>query len=415
MAEAKMIEYHPMNDLKTSSLEYHSRKPAGKLQIKITKPIRSVDDLSLAYTPGVAEPCLEISKDVKKAYQYTNKNNLVAVVSNGSAVLGLGDIGALASKPVMEGKAVLFKHFAGVDAVDIEIDEKNPVKLANIIEAISPSFGGINLEDIKAPECFVVEEILKKKLSIPVFHDDLHGTAVIVSAGLLNALEIVNKKIEEVKVVMTGAGAAGIAIAKLITALGVKKSNLFMFDSKGLITANREVNKYKAEFAQETDQSPVCQETLKGADVFIGVSKANLLTPEMVQSMAKKPILFAMANPNPEIAYQVAKAAVPERIMATGRSDYPNQVNNVLCFPYIFRGALDSGAKEINEDMKLAAVKAIAKLAHEPATPEVEKIYKTKLKFGPEYILPKPFDKRLKDIVSRAVSKAAVDSGGTTI
>lgn len=404
-----------MKNLKTRSLEYHSKKPAGKIQLSITKPVESVDDLSLAYTPGVAEPCREIEKDKSEAYKYTNKGNLVAVISNGTAVLGLGDIGAEASKPVMEGKSVLFKHFAGVDSIDIEVDEKDPEKLAAIIEAISPSFGGINLEDIKAPECFRVEEILKERLSIPVFHDDQHGTAVIVGAGLVNALEIAGKKIDQVKVVMTGAGAAGIAIAKLIVNLGVCKENLFMFDSQGLITTSREVNKYKAEFAQNMEDSPLCREVLVGADVFIGVSKANLLTSEMVKKMARKPIIFAMANPDPEIKYEVAKKAVPDVIMATGRSDYPNQVNNVLCFPFLFRGALDVRAREINEEMELAAVKAIARLAKEPVTKEVEEIYQTKLRFGPEYILPKPFDKRLLKAVSEAVSKVAVDTGVANI
>jgi malate dehydrogenase (oxaloacetate-decarboxylating)(NADP+) len=411
--EYDRIPIRVMEDFKTQALKYHQSKPAGKIQIQISKPVKSVKHLSLAYTPGVAEPCREIEKNPELAYQYTNKGNLVAVISNGTAVLGLGDIGALAGKPVMEGKAVLFKHFANVNSVDIEVNEKDPKKLIEIIEAISPSFGGINLEDIKAPECFKVEEVLKQRLSIPVFHDDQHGTAVVTSAALLNALEIASKDIDKIKVVMIGAGAAGIAIANLILALGVKKKNLFMFDSQGLITRSRKVNKYKQAFAQNVGEQITYGQALKEADVFIGVSKANLLTGKMIKSMAKKPIVFAMANPDPEIKYELAKKEVPDLIMATGRSDYPNQVNNVLCFPFLFRGALDARAREINQEMKLAAVKAIAKLAKEPVTKEVERIYKRKFKFGPDYILPKPFDKRLLLRVSKAVSKAAVESGVT--
>jgi malate dehydrogenase (oxaloacetate-decarboxylating)(NADP+) len=400
-----------MANLKTQALKYHQSKPAGKIQIQISKPVKSVKHLSLAYTPGVAEPCREIEKNPEQAYKYTNIGNLVAVISNGTAVLGLGDIGALAGKPVMEGKAVLFKHFANVNSVDIEVDEKDPKKLIEIIEAISPSFGGINLEDIKAPECFVVEEALKQRLSIPVFHDDQHGTAVVTSAALLNALEIASKEIDKVKVVMIGAGAAGIAIANLIVALGVKKKNIFMFDSQGLITKSRKVNKYKKPFAQNTEEQITYGQALDGADVFIGVSKADLVTAKMIKLMANKPIVFAMANPDPEIKYELAKKAVPDLIMATGRSDYPNQVNNVLCFPFLFRGALDVKAREINQEMKLAAVKAIAKLAKEPVTKEIEKIYKRKFKFGPDYILPKPFDKRLLPRISKAVKESAIESG----
>lgn len=398
--------------LKKEALEYHSQFPAGKIKIVPTKPCTNAQELSLAYTPGVAFPCLEIKEEAERAYDYTAKGNLVGVVSNGTAVLGLGDIGALGGKPVMEGKGVLFKRFAGIDVFDLEIKEKEAEKFIEIVTSLEPTFGGINLEDIKAPECFFIEEELKKKMSIPVFHDDQHGTAVIVAAALINALEIVKKKIEEVKIVFSGGGAAGIATANLLLELGASKNNIFMCDSKGLITTKRigEVNEYKAKFAQESDLT-LLAEVLKGGDVFIGVSKGNLVTGEMVKSMNPKPIIFALANPIPEISYEEAKQAVPEAIVATGRSDFPNQVNNVLGFPFIFRGALDVRAREINKEMKLAAVKALAKLAHRKVPKEVVKAYGREFSFGVDYIIPKPFDPRVLYYVAPAVAQAAMDSG----
>ncbi|MBT3814735.1 hypothetical protein HOE37_00115 [Candidatus Woesearchaeota archaeon] len=398
-------------DEKQKSLNYHSQKIPGKITVVPTKPCTTAEELSLAYTPGVAEPCLEIKNNPTDAYKYTARGNLVAVISNGTAVLGLGNIGALAGKPVMEGKGVLFKRFSGVDVFDLEINETDPQKFIEIVASLEPTFGGINLEDIKAPECFQIEEELIKKMNIPVFHDDQHGTAVITAAGLLNALQIAKKKIEEVKMVFSGAGAAAIACANLLVDLGAKKENIFMFDSKGLLTRGRlpELNKYKAKFVQENNHS--LTDAFVGADVFIGVSKGNIISQEMVKSMAKLPIVFAMANPTPEISYLDAKEAVPETIMATGRSDYPNQVNNVLGFPFIFRGALDVRATQINKEMKLAAVKALAELAHQPVPKEVVAAYGQDFSFGPDYIIPKPFDPRVLYHVAPAVAKAAMESG----
>tara|TARA_Y100000310_G_scaffold153901_1_gene153444 strand:+ start:11498 stop:12781 length:1284 start_codon:yes stop_codon:yes gene_type:complete len=393
----------------TKALEYHKKPTPGKISVTPTKSTKTAEELSLAYTPGVAEPCLEIEKNPTEAYKYTSKGNLVGVISNGTAVLGLGNIGALAGKPVMEGKGVLFKRFANVDVFDLEIEETNVGRFIAIVQALEPTFGGINLEDIKAPECFEIEEALIEKMSIPVFHDDQHGTAVIASAGLVNALEIAGKDISSVKIIFSGAGAAAIAIGKMLIDLGASKENMYMFDSKGLITIERDVNKYKAEFAQEKDQS--LSEALAGADVFIGVSKGGLLSKEMVNSMAVKPIVFAMANPNPEITYEDGKAAIPDIIMATGRSDYPNQVNNVLGFPFIFRGALDVRASVINKEMKLAAVHALASLAKEEFPSEIVSAYGRSFSFGSDYIIPKPFDPRVLYHVAPAVAKAAMDSG----
>ena len=394
------------------ALRYHSCGRPGKVEVIPTKPYNTQYDLSLAYTPGVAEPCLEIQKNLEDAYVYTAKCNLVAVISNGTAVLGLGDIGALAGKPVMEGKGLLFKVFADVDVFDIEVNEKDIEKVISTVEAISPTFGGINLEDIKAPECFEIEERLKQMLDIPVFHDDQHGTAIISGAGLLNALEITGKKIGKIKVVVNGAGAAAISCAKLYIHLGVKRENIYMLDSKGLITTKRtDLNKYKQEFAQDVPYSTLA-ETLKGADLFLGLSVGKVLTPDMLRTMAPDPIVFAMANPIPEIAYDEALAARPDVIMATGRSDYPNQINNVLGFPFIFRGALDVRAKTINEEMKLAAVYALAELAKEDVPEVVNVAYKvSNLAFGKEYIIPKPLDPRLITSVAPAVAKAAMDTG----
>ncbi len=394
------------------ALNYHSCGRPGKIEVIPSKPYNTQYDLSLAYTPGVAEPCLEIQKNPEDAYTYTSKCNLVAVISNGTAVLGLGDIGALAGKPVMEGKGLLFKVFADVDVFDIEVNEKNIDKFISTVEAIAPTFGGINLEDIKAPECFEIEERLKEKLDIPVFHDDQHGTAIISSAGLLNALEITGKKIEKIKVVINGAGAAAISCARLYKKLGVSGKNIFMFDSKGLIIKSRtDLNKYKLEFAQDIPAITLA-EALHGADMFLGLSVGKILTPEMLKTMAPNPVVFAMANPVPEIAYDEAVKARPDIIMATGRSDYPNQVNNVLGFPFIFRGALDVRARTINEEMKLAAAYALAKLAKEDVPEAVNVAYKVQnLTFGKEYIIPKPLDPRLITRVAPAVAKAAMETG----
>jgi malate dehydrogenase (oxaloacetate-decarboxylating)(NADP+) len=393
------------------ALNYHSQGTPGKVAVIPTKPCTTAKELSLAYTPGVAEPCLEIKNDPQNAYKYTAKRNLVAVISNGTAVLGLGNIGALAGKPVMEGKGVLFKRFAGIDVFDLEVNELDPKKFIEIVTSLEPTFGGINLEDIKAPECFQIEEELIEKMNIPVFHDDQHGTAVITAAGLLNALKIANKKIEEVKIVFSGAGAAAMACANLLLDLGADKNKIFMFDSKGLLTVERlpELNKYKAKFVQENELT--FSESFTGADVFIGVSQGNIVSQEMLKSMASFPIVFAMANPNPEISYPEAKEAVPEMIMATGRSDYPNQVNNVLGFPFIFRGALDVQATKINKEMKLAAVKALADLAHLPVPDSVAEAYGKTFSFGPDYIIPTPFDPRVLYHVAPAVAKAAMETG----
>lgn len=397
---------------KEEALRYHAEGKPGKIEVIPTKPHSTQTDLSLAYSPGVAEPCLEIEKNPHDAYEYTAKGNLVAVISNGTAVLGLGDIGPLAGKPVMEGKGLLFKIFAGIDVFDIEVNEKDPEKFIQTVKAISPTFGGINLEDIKAPECFEIETRLKNELDIPVMHDDQHGTAIISGAGLINALEIAGKKIEDVKIVVNGAGAASISCTKLYVMLGARKENIVMCDSKGVISTSRpDLNAAKREFATDRPIKTL-QEAVVGADVFLGLSVANVLTKEMVRSMNADPIVFALANPNPEISYADAMASRDDIIFATGRSDYPNQINNVLGFPYIFRGALDTHAKAINEEMKLAAVYAIADLAKEPVPDVVNAAYKLKrTTFGRDYILPKALDPRLLTRVSCAVAKAAIDSG----
>lgn len=395
-----------------AALDYHKAEPKGKIEVIPSKPHSTARDLSLAYSPGVAIPCLEIEKNPKTVYDYTGKGNLVAVISNGTAVLGLGNIGAEASKPVMEGKGLLFKIFADINVFDIEIDEKDPDKFIEIVKGIAPTFGGINLEDIKAPEAFYIEQRLKNELDIPLMHDDQHGTAIISAAALINALEIADKKIDEVKMVVNGAGAAAIACTKLYIELGLKKENILMCDSKGVINHKREnLTPEKIDFIAETDLETL-EDALKGADVFVGLSKGNVMTPEMLKSMADNPVVFGLANPDPEIEYNLAMETRPDTIMATGRSDYPNQVNNVLGFPYIFRGALDVQATSINEAMKLAAVRAIADLAKEPVPEAVILAYNLKgLNFGREYFIPKPFDNRLITKVSIAVAKAAMESG----
>lgn len=397
---------------KEEALRYHAEGKPGKIEVVPTKPYSTQMDLSLAYSPGVAEPCLEIEKNPLDAYKYASKGNLVAVISNGTAVLGLGDIGPLAGKPVMEGKGLLFKIFAGIDVFDIEVNEKDPDKFIETVKAIAPTFGGINLEDIKAPECFKIETRLKEELDIPVMHDDQHGTAIISGAGLINALEIAGKKIEDVKIVVNGAGAASISCTKLYIMLGARKENIIMCDSKGVISTHRtDLNESKKFFATDRDIKTLT-EAVVGADVFLGLSVANVLTQDMVRSMNTNPIVFALANPNPEISYADAMASRDDIIFATGRSDYPNQINNVLGFPYIFRGALDTHAKAINEEMKLAAVYAIAGLAKEPVPDVVNAAYKLKrTTFGRDYILPKALDPRLLTRVSCAVAKAAIDSG----
>ncbi len=399
--------------LKEDALNYHAGKRPGKIEVVPTKPYFTQTDLSLAYSPGVAEPCLEIQKDPQNAYKYTDKGNLVAVISNGTAVLGLGNIGAVAGKPVMEGKGLLFKIYAGIDVFDIEVNEENPEKFIEAVKAIAPTFGGINLEDIKAPECFEIERRLKEELDIPVMHDDQHGTAIISAAGLLNALEVNGKNIEEVKVVVNGAGAAAISCTKLYIALGVKKENVVMLDSRGVISTSRgNLTPEKLEFATTRTDITTLSEAIKDADVFLGLSKGNVLSKDMVRSMAKDPIIFALANPEPEITYEEAMESRPDVLMSTGRSDYPNQINNVIGFPYIFRGALDVAATAINEEMKLAAVKAIADLAKQPVPEIVNKVYKVgHLTFGRDYFVPKPVDPRLLVEVSTAVAKAAIASG----
>ncbi len=397
---------------KQEALNYHSVGRKGKIEVVTTKPFANQKDLSLAYTPGVAEPCLEIKTDTNRVYDYTAKANLVAVISNGTAVLGLGDIGPEASKPVMEGKGLLFKVFADVDVFDIEINEKNPQKLIEIVKSLEPTFGGINLEDIKAPECFVIEEELKKTMNIPVFHDDQHGTAIISGAALLNALKISNKNIEDVKIVFNGAGAAGISCARLYVSLGAKKENIVLCDSKGVVRKDNVGNNiYKQEFATSMNINTLA-EAMIGADVFTGVSAGNVVSKDMIKSMAANPIVFAMANPDPEISYEDAVEARPDVIIATGRSDYPNQVNNVLGFPFIFRGALDVRATKINEEMKIAAAHALSELAHLPVPEYVCKAYnKDLIEFGRDYIIPKPLDLRVIEYVAVAVAKAAVSSG----
>jgi malate dehydrogenase (oxaloacetate-decarboxylating)(NADP+) len=400
-------------DLEREALAYHAEGRHGKLEVVPTKPCQTQRDLSLAYTPGVAVPCLAIEKDPDKVFEYTAKGNLVAVVTNGSAVLGLGDIGPMAGKPVMEGKAVLFKRFADIDVFDLELNTHDPDEIIKAVTLLEPTFGGINLEDIKAPECFYIEERLKATLNIPVFHDDQHGTAIISGAGLLNALDIVGKRIEDVRVVFCGAGAAGIACANFYVTLGVRHENILFCDSKGVIFKGRTdgMNPYKEAFAVETDRRTLA-EALVGADVFAGVSSANLVTQDMVCSMANDPIVFAMANPDPEITYEDAVAARPDVIIATGRSDYPNQINNVLGFPFIFRGALDVRATAINDEMKVAAARALAELAREPVPYAVEMAYrKERLQFGRDYIIPKPFDPRVLIWETVAVAKAAIETG----
>ena len=404
--------HRDQEQFRQAALDYHKSEPKGKIEVIPSKPHSSQRDLSLAYSPGVAEPCLEIEKNPKTVYEYTSKGNLVAVISNGTAVLGLGDIGAEASKPVMEGKGLLFKIFADINVFDIEINEKDPDKFIEIVKGIAPTFGGINLEDIKAPEAFYIEQRLKEELDIPLMHDDQHGTAIISAAALINALELAGKKIEEVKMVVNGAGAAAIACTKLYVALGLSKKNVLMCDSKGVINHKREnLTPEKIDFIAHTEIETL-EDALKGADVFVGLSKGNVMTAEMLQSMADNPLVFALANPTPEIDYNLAVSVREDVIMATGRSDFPNQVNNVLGFPYIFRGALDVQASGINEEMKLAAVRAIADLAKEPVPEMVKLAYNVKnLGFGREYFIPKPFDNRLLTKVSIAVAKAAIDSG----
>ena len=404
--------HRDQEQFRNAALDYHRNEPKGKIEVIPSKPHSSQRDLSLAYSPGVAEPCLEIEKNPSSIYEYTTKGNLVAVISNGTAVLGLGDIGAEASKPVMEGKGLLFKIFADINVFDIEINEKDPDKFIEIVKGISPTFGGINLEDIKAPEAFYIEQRLKEELNIPLMHDDQHGTAIISAAALINALELADKKIEEVKMVVNGAGAAAIACTKLYIALGLKKENVLMCDSKGVINHKREnLTPEKLDFIAQTDISTL-EQALEGADVFVGLSKGDVMTAQMLSSMAENPVVFALANPTPEIDYNLAIATRPDVIMATGRSDFPNQVNNVLGFPYIFRGALDVQATGINEEMKLAAVKAIAELAKEPVPEMVKLAYNVKnIGFGREYFIPKPFDNRLLTKVSIAVAKAAMESG----
>ena len=398
---------------KEDALNYHAGKRPGKIEVVPTKPYFTQTDLSLAYSPGVAEPCLEIKENPNDAYKYTDKGNLVAVISNGTAVLGLGNIGPLAGKPVMEGKGLLFKIYAGIDVFDIEVDEQDPEKFIQAVKAIAPTFGGINLEDIKAPECFEIERRLKEELDIPVMHDDQHGTAIISAAGLLNALEVNGKKIGDVKVVVNGAGAAAISCTKLYLALGVKRENVVMLDSRGVISTSRtNLTPEKVEFATSRTDITTLAEAIVGADVFLGLSKGNVLSQDMVRSMANDPIVFALANPEPEITYEAAMECRPDVLMSTGRSDYPNQINNVIGFPYIFRGALDVAATAINEEMKLAAVHAIANLAKQPVPEIVNKVYKVgKLSFGRDYFIPKPVDPRLLVEVSTAVAKAAIASG----
>ena len=398
---------------KEAALLYHSQGKPGKIEVVPTKPYSTQTDLSLAYSPGVAEPCLEIEKNPQDAYKYTAKGNLVAVISNGTAVLGLGDIGAMAGKPVMEGKGLLFKIYGGIDVFDIEVNEKDVDKFVEAVKAIAPTFGGINLEDIKAPECFEIERRLKEELDIPVMHDDQHGTAIISAAGLLNALEVAGKKIEDVKIVVNGAGAAAISCTKLYEALGATHENIIMLDSKGVITSDREkLDVTKRYFATDRRDIHTLEEAIRGADVFLGLSKGNVLTQDMVRSMADYPIVFALANPVPEISYEDAMAARPDVLMSTGRSDYPNQINNVIGFPYIFRGALDVASTAINEEMKLAAVRAIASLAKQPVPDVVNEVYHVNnFTFGPEYFIPKPVDPRLITEVSMAVAKAAMESG----
>ena len=405
-----------MTDLKTAALDYHAQPRPGKLSVELTKPTATARDLALAYSPGVAEPVREIARDQELAYRYTGKGNLVAVISDGTAILGLGNLGPLASKPVMEGKGVLFKRFAGVDVFDIEVDAESPQAFIDTVKRISITFGGINLEDIKAPECFEIERALIEQCDIPVFHDDQHGTAIVTAAGMLNALEIAGKTLEQAKIVCLGAGAAATSCMKLLVSMGAKIENIFMIDRKGVIHAGRDdLNQYKAVFAHETDKRTL-DDALDGADVFVGLSGANLLSPEGLKRMAANPVVFACSNPDPEISPELAHATRSDVIMATGRSDYPNQVNNVLGFPFIFRGALDVRATRINEEMKIAAALALRDLAKLPVPAEVVAAYGVDaLEFGREYIIPKPMDPRLITLVSDAVAKAAIESGVATL
>ncbi|QOL79492.1 NADP-dependent malic enzyme [Pseudooceanicola spongiae] len=404
--------------LRDAALAYHEFPKPGKLEVRATKPLANGRDLSLAYSPGVAEACLEIKADPKAASRYTSRGNLVAVVSNGTAVLGLGNIGALASKPVMEGKAVLFKKFAGIDCFDIELNESDPEKLADIVCALEPTFGAINLEDIKAPDCFIVEKICRERMNIPVFHDDQHGTAIVVGAAATNALRVANKKFEDIKIVSTGGGAAGIACLNMLVKLGVKRENIWLCDIHGLVHEgrNEDMNPHKSAFAQKSDLRTL-DDVIDGADLFLGLSGPGVLTAEQVGRMTKKqPIIFALANPTPEIMPDLARAVAPDAIIATGRSDFPNQVNNVLCFPFIFRGALDVGATEINDEMKIACIEGIAALARATTSAEAAAAYQgERLTFGTDYLIPKPFDPRLSGIVSSAVAKAAMESGVATL
>ena len=404
-----------MSDLRTDALAYHANPRPGKLSVELTKPTATARDLALAYSPGVAEPVREIAKDLENAYKYTGKGNLVAVISDGTAILGLGNLGPLASKPVMEGKGVLFKRFAGIDVFDIEVESESPQAFIDTVKRISCTFGGINLEDIKAPECFEIERALIEQCNIPIFHDDQHGTAIVTAAAMINALELADKQLEDAKIVCLGAGAAAIACMKLLVSMGCKVENIYMLDRKGVIHAGRDdLNEYKAIFATETDKRTLT-DALKGADVFVGLSGPDLLPPADLKLMAENPIVFACSNPDPEIKPELAKASRPDVIMATGRSDYPNQVNNVLGFPFIFRGALDVRATRINEEMKIAAVHAIRELAKEPVPEYVSEAYGgIKLEFGREYIIPKPMDVRLIERVPAAVAQAAIDSGVAT-
>ncbi len=405
-----------MSDFKQDALDYHQFPKPGKISVELTKPAETSRDLSLAYSPGVAEPVKAIAEDPENAYKYTAKGNLVAVISDGTAILGLGNLGPLASKPVMEGKSLLFKRFAGVDSIDIEVESESPQAFIDTVRRIANTFGGINLEDIKAPECFEIERVLIEQCNIPVFHDDQHGTAIVTVAGMLNALEIQGKKIEEASMVVLGAGAAAISCSKLLISAGMKPENIYMLDRKGVIHAGRDdLNQYKAMFAVETDKRTL-EDAMDGADIFLGLSGPNLLAPELLAKMAPNPIVFACSNPDPEIKPELAMETRSDLIMSTGRSDYPNQVNNVLGFPFIFRGALDVRSTAINEEMKLAAAYAIAKLAKEPVTQEVLTAYGLdSLEFGRDYIIPKATDSRLLGVVSNAVAQAAIDSGVATL
>ncbi|MDE3121921.1 MAG: NADP-dependent malic enzyme [Paracoccaceae bacterium] len=407
------MEEARQDNARQAALDYHEFPKPGKLEIRATKPLANGRDLARAYSPGVAEACLEIKADPATASRYTARGNLVGVVSNGTAVLGLGNIGALASKPVMEGKAVLFKKFANIDCFDIELNQPDPEKLAELVCALEPTFGAINLEDIKAPDCFIVERICRERMKIPVFHDDQHGTAIVVGAAATNALKVARKKFDEIKVVSTGGGAAGIACLNMLLKLGVKRENVWLCDIHGLVYEGRteDMNPLKAEFAQATDKRTL-DEVIDGADMFLGLSGKGVLKPEMVARMTKQPIIFALANPNPEIMPDEARAVAPDAIIATGRSDYPNQVNNVLCFPFIFRGALDVGATTINDEMELACIEGIAALARATTSAEAAAAYRGEdMTFGPDYLIPKPFDPRLMGVVAAAVAKAAMETG----